>query len=162
MSPIDSTLAAIYNGWEAYQGHLTNAMKPLTPEQLALRAAPNLRSIFEQMTHVIAVRVRWFHNAADAGGSEVEPFAAWDRANPPAQTAAELVRGLKVSWQLIRDSLAIWTPADLETPFEKTRGGEVHTLTRQWIIWHVIEHDLHHGGEVSFVLGMHGLAGLDI
>jgi hypothetical protein len=30
------------------------------------------------------------------------------------------------------------------------------------IIWHVIEHDRHHGGELSFSLGMHGLAALDI
>jgi uncharacterized damage-inducible protein DinB len=35
-------------------------------------------------------------------------------------------------------------------------------LVRGWIVWHVIEHDLHHGGEVSFTLGMHGLAAPDI
>lgn len=162
MPPIDSTLATIYKGWETYQGFLVKAIAPLSAEQLTLRAAPNLRSIFEQMTHVIAVRVRWFHTAAGAGSPDIEPFAAWDRANPPAQTASELVRGLEASWQLIKDSLATWTPADLETPFEVTRRGEVHTLTRQWIVWHVIEHDVHHGGEVSFVLGMHGLPGLDI
>jgi uncharacterized damage-inducible protein DinB len=162
MPPIDSTLATIYKGWETYQGLLVKAITPLSAEQLTLRAAPNLRSIFEQMTHVIAVRVRWFHTAAGAGGPDIEPFAAWDRANPPAQAASELVRGLEVSWQLIKDGLATWTPADLETPLQRTWRGEEHTLTRQWIVWHVIEHDLHHGGEVSFVLGMHGLPGLDI
>jgi hypothetical protein len=26
----------------------------------------------------------------------------------------------------------------------------------------VAEHDLHHGGEISLTLGMHGLAGLDL
>ncbi len=31
-------------------------------------------------------------------------------------------------------------------------------ITRPWVIWHLIEHDLHHGGEVSLTLGTHGLA----
>ncbi|HEX4716084.1 MAG TPA: DinB family protein [Ktedonobacteraceae bacterium] len=35
-------------------------------------------------------------------------------------------------------------------------------MTRQWIIWHVIEHDLHHGGEISLILGTHGLTGIAI
>jgi hypothetical protein len=30
------------------------------------------------------------------------------------------------------------------------------------VIWHLIEHDLHHGGELSFSLGMHNLAAPDI
>ena len=55
-----------------------------------------------------------------------------------------------------------WTPADLDYVFEKTSYGQMFHLTRQWIIWHVIEHDLHHGGEVSLTLGMHGLAAPDL
>jgi len=35
-------------------------------------------------------------------------------------------------------------------------------VARGWIIWHVIEHDLHHGGELSYSLGAHGLAGLNL
>jgi uncharacterized damage-inducible protein DinB len=26
------------------------------------------------------------------------------------------------------------------------------------VVWHVMEHDLHHGGELSLTLGMHGMA----
>jgi uncharacterized damage-inducible protein DinB len=25
------------------------------------------------------------------------------------------------------------------------------------VVWHVLEHDLHHGGEISLTLGMHGI-----
>lgn len=28
------------------------------------------------------------------------------------------------------------------------------------IIWHVLEHEIHHGGEISLVLGQHGLPGV--
>src|SRR6266496_3243889 len=59
-------------------------------------------------------------------------------------------------------SLAHWVPADLEFIYRGTRGGESYSFSRQWVIWHVIEHDLHHGGEISFSLGMHDLAAIDI
>ncbi|HVB25083.1 MAG TPA: DinB family protein, partial [Ktedonobacteraceae bacterium] len=45
---------------------------------------------------------------------------------------------------------------------ETDENGEEETFTRQWVIWHLIEHDVHHGGEISFILGMHGLAAIDL
>jgi uncharacterized damage-inducible protein DinB len=61
------------------------------------------------------------------------------------------------------DCLARWTPAHLDQTFtHRRRNGEVNTFSRQWIIWHLIEHDLHHGGELGYSLGMHGLDAPDI
>ena len=37
-----------------------------------------------------------------------------------------------------------------------------HDLASNLKIWHIIEHDLHHGGELSFSLGMHGLTAPDL
>ena len=31
-----------------------------------------------------------------------------------------------------------------------------------WIIWHVIEHEIHHRGELSLILGILGKEGLDV
>jgi uncharacterized damage-inducible protein DinB len=36
--------------------------------------------------------------------------------------------------------------------------GKNYALMRQWIIWHVIAHDLHHGGELAFTLGKQGIS----
>jgi uncharacterized damage-inducible protein DinB len=36
------------------------------------------------------------------------------------------------------------------------------TFTRQWVIWHLMEHELHHGGEISLILGTHGLPALNL
>jgi uncharacterized damage-inducible protein DinB len=67
---------------------------------------------------------------------------------------------------MITEALARWTPADLGHVFsppaslseeEKSIFGE---LTRQWIIWHVLEHEIHHGGELSLALGGYGLEGI--
>jgi hypothetical protein len=37
-----------------------------------------------------------------------------------------------------------------------------YDVSRSWVIYHVLEHDLHHGGEVSLILGMNKLQAPDI
>jgi uncharacterized damage-inducible protein DinB len=32
----------------------------------------------------------------------------------------------------------------------------------RWIIWHVLEHEVHHRGELSLILGLLGKEGLDV
>lgn len=39
-------------------------------------------------------------------------------------------------------------------------SGEEYTL--YWIIWHVLEHEIHHRGELSLILGLLGREGLDV
>ncbi len=38
-------LTKVFDGWGAYQEKIAGAVTPLAPEQLALRVAPQLRSI---------------------------------------------------------------------------------------------------------------------
>src|SRR5438105_1590813 len=45
---------------------------------------------------------------------------------------------------------------DLE-PVKEIRHMAEDNFTRAGVVWHVMEHDLHHGGELSLTLGMHGL-----
>lgn len=163
MAEAYTNLLPYYKGWQAYQELLIKAIAPLTPEQLALRAAPHLRSIGENVAHIVGTRVGWFHMRMGEGQAEiVAPLDVWDAEGAPARSAAELISGLEITWQMLQTSLANWTSADLDYIFEKTRHGVTERDTRQWIIWHVIEHDLHHGGEVSLTLGMHGLEAPDL
>lgn len=157
-----TTLTTFYKGWDVYQKHLITAITPLTSDQLTLRAAPHLRSIGMIATHIIGARARWFHHLLGEGGPDIVLLAQWDRNNQPTRTAAELVSGLESSWQMIQDALARWVPSDLERTFQEEWGGEKYTFSLQWILWHLIEHDVHHGGEISLTLGMHGLAAPDI
>jgi uncharacterized damage-inducible protein DinB len=109
----------------------------------------------------------------------------------PFHSAAELVAGLEKTWQLIERTLARLTPTDLfeEVPpldqVERVRhaklvepalqpyaqmwldaaarSGEVRpAVSRQSIIWGVLEHDIHHGSEISTTLGVHGLPVVDL
>jgi uncharacterized damage-inducible protein DinB len=157
-------LAPLYKGWDGYQRHLAKALVPLSPEQLALHATQDLRSIGMLATHLVAVRARWLYYVLNEGGEQLIPIGQWDRSDQPARSAAELVGGLETTWNVIDDALHRWTLADLEETVRDVDedSGEEEIFTRQWVIWHLLEHDLHHGGELSFSLGMHGLAAIDL
>jgi uncharacterized damage-inducible protein DinB len=157
-------LAPFYKGWDVYQQHLVNVLAPLSPDQLALHATQDLRSIGMIATHVVAVRARWLYDVLKEGDEQLIPIGTWDRPDQPARSAAELVSGLEITWKVIDEALHRWTLADLEETLRDIDDdtGEEETFTRQWLIWHLIEHDLHHGGELSFSLGMHGLAAIDL
>jgi uncharacterized damage-inducible protein DinB len=154
----DESLATYYHGWDHYQDLLVAAIAPLTSEQLALRAAPNQRNVWTIAAHVIAARVWWFHSIMGEGDARLEQLQTWDDDGQPQRSAAELEEGLERTWAMIHACLKRWTSADFGQQF--IRRGE--SLSRQWIIWHVIEHDLNHGGELFLTLGIHGLPTPDL
>ncbi len=145
------------DGWEAYQNHLIKAIEPLSAEQLALRISPDLRSIGSLARHIVHTRASWLYQLMGEGGLEVEAIDAWGY-DGDVPSSTELVHGLKVTFQAWKECLERWTPEDLAYVFRGERGGRPYELSRQWVIWHVIEHDLHHGGELSFSLGANGLS----
>ena len=63
---------------------------------------------------------------------------------------------------MIREAVNRWTPDQFAEPITREWHGQMETFTRQWVIWHLIEHDLHHGGEISLTLGTHGLQAPDL
>ncbi len=162
MADDHDTLSELYAGWKIYHGHLIDALSPLTPDQLALQAAPHLRPIGELAAHIIGARARWLHDFLGEGGDELSPLTVYGKPDLPTPTAAELVSGLQITWATLVAALDRWSADDLAESFTRTRHGETATLSRRWVIWHLIEHDLHHGGELFFTLGMHGLPTPDL
>ena len=158
MASEDFTLTTYYEGWRRYQEHIKESVAPLTDEQLALRATPELRSIGENAAHILGCRAGWFSEfLGENGGADMKEFAEWDVPGAPPRTAAELVHGLERTWQFMMECLERWSPDDMRKTFPDDWDGVHVDLSRAWVVWHVLEHDLHHGGELSFTLGMHGL-----
>ena len=162
MSETSDTLAFFTQGWQNYQNQLSIALARLSDEQLALRAVPNLRSIRELACHIIGVRAGWFHYVLEEGDEDFGAFHTWDEPGSPARSASELVSGLEKTWQVMQEVLGRYTLSDLQSIVKDEWEGQIYTYTRGWVIWHVMEHDMHHGGELSYSLGMHGLQGINI
>ncbi|MCA9825663.1 MAG: DinB family protein, partial [Dehalococcoidia bacterium] len=79
------------------------------------------------------------------------------------RTAAEVVDAFERTWAAISGCFARWTPADLKVTYSrKLRTAGEQVRSREWVIWHLIEHELHHGGEISNILGSNGMAAPDL
>jgi uncharacterized damage-inducible protein DinB len=158
MAEDNATLTTFYASWKAYQDRMRETLAPLTGEQLALCAASGLRSIGENASHIIGCRAGWFTSfLGEDSEADVKASASWDEPGAPARTAAELVQGLDRTWQFMADCLARWDSTAMQQTFPDEWDGKQVQLSRAWVVWHVLEHDLHHGGEISLTLGMHGL-----
>jgi len=162
MTQQQSPLPTFYDGWQNYQNLIIQAIAPLAPEQLALKAAPGLRSIHDIATHIIGARTRWFNYLMGEGDEEFAAFAPWDRPGSPTRSASDLVHGLTATWQVVCSALDRWTPADYDHTYPGEPPEEPEFISRAWVIWHLIEHDVHHGGEISLTLGVHHLPAPDL
>lgn len=155
-----STLDVIYENWRGYQEKLRDAIAPLTNEQLLLQPAAHMWPLGQIVQHIISVRAGWFSGTLQDEDEAMNAYmSAWGQRDSPDRNALELVRGLNETWAFIEARLRRWTPDDCAQTFpdEDERDGQVYDVSRSWVIYHVMEHDLHHGGEVSLILGMHGL-----
>jgi uncharacterized damage-inducible protein DinB len=158
-----STLDVIYENWADYNEKLKECILPLTNEQLLLQPAPHMWSLGQIAQHVVSVRADWFSSTLQDPDKLMNDYMLWGQADSPQRSAAELVRGLDETWAFIEPRLHRWTPADGARTFPlKTQDDQVHQVSRSWVIYHVLEHDLHHGGEISLTLGMKGLPPLDL
>jgi uncharacterized damage-inducible protein DinB len=158
----DFTLATFYDLWREYFDHLREAIAPLTAEQAALRPAPEQRSIGEIVAHIIAGRVFWLGDFIGETGEELDALCTWDDPGAPTTDVAALVSGLNRSWDFVASLLHRWTPEDMQQTFPHEWRGNHYELSRSWVVWNVLKHDLHHGGELSLALGLQGLQAPDI
>jgi uncharacterized damage-inducible protein DinB len=153
------SLMVVYNGWDGYQVSLVRAIAPRSPEQLRWRPAAHLRSAGEIARHICAGRVDWFQRTfGSATTTAASRVAAWGSEELVQEDPDELVCGLEDSWQMIADALSRWTVTDLAQTFPVSYQGQEYALPRQWILWRILAHDLHHGGELAVTLGLQGVA----
>src|SRR5437763_2286851 len=123
MSETSETLAFFTQGWQNYQNQLSLALARLSPEQLALRAAPDLRSIDELARHVIAVRAGWFHYTLEEGDEDFGAFQQWYGPGSLPRSADELVSGLVKNWQVMQEEMERYRLADLQSPVHDEWAG---------------------------------------
>lgn len=159
MIPENSTLHVSIEWWRNYQNLLIQAVQPLTADQLALRLGAQ-RSAREIVAHMVMARAWYLHGVMGEGGTEMEPLIGWDAPDAPLRSSAELLTGLDQTWQLLTTCMARWTPTDM------TKTFYINWLDRDmpcsWVVYHILEHEIHHGGELSFTLGYYGLPGVDV
>lgn len=163
------SLAAIYDGWNGHQTSLVNAIAPLTPAQLRWRPPAQLSSVGELARHISLGRITWFARMGAPGSAALlEQISVWEQdsdgnrdivesALAITEQADALVHWLEITWQMVATTLQQWQVADLSQTYPHTWNGQVYAVSRQWTIWRILTHDVHHGGQIALLLGMQGI-----
>jgi uncharacterized damage-inducible protein DinB len=172
---VTPVLQPFYEGWATHQRVLLAAIADLDGEQLALRPAPDQMGIWQLASHMAGSRAYWIHDVLGEGDPAIRDmfrvasttvpglsleFAGWEDDETHPRTAIEIVDAFNLTWGMIEACLEHWTADDITV--EIPQRGADRTTTRGWVIWHLMEHEAHHGGVISLVLGTNGLPGLDI
>ncbi len=156
-----------FAGWKQHNALLTRTLSPLGDEELSWSAGEGLWPIRVLACHIVAARAWWFKGWMGEGDDELERLITIDdeELERPTRNAAAICKALDKSWSDVQECLERWTDADLDAKFQRPRpnaSGERPWRDRRYIVWHVAEHDVHHGGEISLTLGMHGRRGFDM
>lgn len=167
----------LYDGWAAYQQLITSRLRDLTPDQLALRPGPGMWAIWQIASHMAGGRAYWFHDILGEGdpatgamfrvSSTTVPDlpleeAAWEDDEDHPRDVREILDGFDRTWIMVNDCLKRWTADDLAVEFPRRGRSGTQMRSRGWVIWHLMEHDVHHGGEISLILGSNGFPGLNL
>jgi uncharacterized damage-inducible protein DinB len=169
MPTASDSLMTVFEGWDGYHQSIVEAVSPLTREQLQWRPASDLRSVGELVRHIALGRLDWFLRMDAPGSAEfARRVTAWEHApqwnryvNEEAvagpDEAAALVQVLDASWQMVDATLKTWRVADLGEGYRHAYRGKTYAVSRQWTLWRIMAHDLHHGGELALMLGIQGI-----
>jgi len=140
--------------WADNRALLVEVVSPLNDEHLEAHPAAGLRSLGDILRHIITTEEFWWR-----GGMLGEPFSAWRpegwEAFADAQKEAYRLRrfpdlaairqGLEAAHTPVAEFLEATDAVDL---CEKRRSAWGEDNTLRWILWHLVEHDQHHRGQI--------------
>ena len=167
-------LRPFYADWEKQQEMLLESIRPLTPEQMQLRPAPDQWAIWQLCSNMAGGRLYWLcrmlgeddHGVSQmfkvdhttVPGLKLE-WAGWEDNEDHPRSAAEIVEAFEKTWGLVAGCLDRWSLADLNVKVTRTDAfGIERTITPGWVIARLLTHEVHHGSEVSLILRVHGLS----
>jgi uncharacterized damage-inducible protein DinB len=162
------SIRAFYDQWPTYNRRMVDVIGAMSPEQLAVRPAPELWPIWATVGHTAGMRVYWLCGELGEPGAETTPFTdpmsgiGWEDDLDSPRSAGELVTALDTTWRIVEGCLDRWTPEKLRESFVRQWGSERQVHTRASVLQRLFSHDAYHCGELSQTLGIHGLPQIDL
>lgn len=169
-----SELKAFHEGWADQQAKLLDSIRPLTFEQIQLRAAPGEWAIWQLASNMAGGRLYWLcHMLGEDDSGHAQMFKVdhttvpdlplgwegWEDNEDRPRNAGELVDAFQKTWGVVEACLDRWSLHDLNVEVTaKNAWGRMVTITPGEVIWRLMSHEVHHGSEISLILRVHGLA----
>ena len=144
----------LFSHWDQVRADLLATIDMFSDEELMFAPFNGSWPVGRIMLHIADCENYWLHGVVR---HEIEMGKFFNLADCPTKSAIkevlDHVRNQTITFLNNLDE------NDLDNEYTTPRG---ETFTLRWIIWHVLEHEIHHRGELSLILGLLGREGLDV
>jgi uncharacterized damage-inducible protein DinB len=145
----------IFAHWKLVRRGLLDVLGMFQEKELYFKPYEGVWTVGEILLHIADAEQGWFRYAV------TREFEKWPSGHTLDNYAT--FASIKVLLTEVHD----WTeayisglnPEDYQRVISLPWDEEIHL---GWIIWHVLEHEIHHRGELSLILGLLGREGLDV
>ena len=144
----------LFSHWEQVRADLYATIDKFREDELGYIPFTGSWSVGQIMLHIAECEDHWLHALVR---HEFEPPVDYQLSEYPDKATIKQV--LSAAHNRTLRFLQELEEQDLDREY-LTRHGETFKLS--WIIWHVLEHEIHHRGELSLMLGQLGREGLDV
>ncbi len=148
------TAKDIYRYWPQVRQSLYQVMDMVTDAQLDFCPREGLWSLGTVARHIAEVEDGWFRHLVTHELADWPHFDASDYAT--VASIKELLAEVHARTLTYLEALDEET---LVRPFELPGLGQT---TIRWVAWHVLEHEIHHRGEIFMMLGLLGMEAPDV
>jgi len=146
--------AELFSHWTTVRQGLYEALDQLTDEQLSFVPREGLWSLRTVALHIATAEEGWFRYVVTG---ELDEWPEVDESDYP--TVASIKALLAEVHDYTMAYLEALDVADLDRVVDTFWGAR---LTLRWIIWHVLEHEISHRGEIYLMLGLMGMEAPDV
>lgn len=148
-------LSQIFSHWKQIRAGLLSTIENFNDADLTYVPFRTSWSVGQIMLHIADAEDGWFRYAV------TRELAEWPEQyslkNYP--TKEDIRSALAAVHARTEQYLASLDDADAAEVIVVPWGESIPLL---WIVWHVVEHEIHHRGELSLILGLLGREGLDV
>ncbi|MEJ2734201.1 MAG: DinB family protein [Anaerolineae bacterium] len=143
-----------FRHWQSVRRGLIEALDKINDEQLQFVPRAGLWSLGKVACHIADAEDGWFRYVATG---ELDAWPEFEAEDYP--TVESVKRVLAEVHGRTEAYLATLDDADLEQIIAAPWGNK---LPLRWIVWHVLEHEISHRGEIYLMLGLMGMEAPDV
>ena len=147
--------SALFSHWQQIHQDTLQTAARFTPDDLSFKPFEASWTAAQIMLHIADAEAGWFQYVVQRQLTEWP--SQYTLENYP--TLADIQSALTEVHKHTQKYLAALEEGDIDRVILSPWGDKFRL---GWIIWHVLEHEIHHRGELSLILGILGREGLDV
>lgn len=150
------TGAEIFKHWKDVRESLYRALDSLSSDQLAFCPREGLWSLHETVCHIAGMEDTWFRYYVTG------EMRSWKEADyKPADFPTP--EALKDLLETVHARVVALYAEDADSKLKEVVALPWGPKVEQgWVVWHVLEHEIHHRGEIYLMMGLIGIEPPDV